>query len=125
MSFLGGLGGLANLGNMMKQAQEMQGRMQQLNEQMKLKRISGTSGGGMVEVTLNGAGEAVAVRIAPELFDRNDRELMEDLLPTAFNDAQRKVQEMRQQAIAEVTGGMNLPGMEGMIEKLTGGGPPA
>jgi nucleoid-associated protein EbfC len=123
MSFLGGLGGLANLGNMMKQAQEMQGRMQQLNEQMKLKRVSGTSGGGMIEVTLNGTGEAVAVRIAPDLFERNDRELMEDLLPTAFNDAQRKVQEMRQQAIAEVTGGMNLPGMDGMIEKLTGGDP--
>ena len=121
MSFFGGLGGLANLGNVMKQAQEMQTRMQQLNEQLKTQRVTGSAGGGMVEVTLSGAGEALAVRIAPELFERNDREFIEDLIPTAFNDAQAKAQELRQQAMAEVTGGLNLPGMEGMIEKLSGG----
>ncbi len=120
MSFLQGLGQLGNIGNIMKQAQEMQGRMQQMADRLKSERVAGTAGGGMVEVTMTGEGITLAVRIDPKLAEKNDCELIEDLLPTAFNDARQKVEEIKQKAMAEVTGGMGIPGMEGMMEKFTG-----
>ncbi len=123
MSFLQGLGQLGNIAGMMKQAQEMQGRMKQMAEQLKSERVTGSAGGGMVEVTMTGEGIVLSVRIDPVLVEKNDRELIEDLLPTAFNDAREKVEELKQQALAEVTGGMNLPGLEGMMEKFGGSGP--
>jgi DNA-binding YbaB/EbfC family protein len=123
MNLLGGLGALGNIGNMMKQAQEFQQRMQQMTEQLKAKRVTGTAGGGLIEVTLTGEGVALAVRIDPTLIEKQDRELIEDLLPTAMNDGRSKVEELKQQMLAEATGGMNLPGMEGLMEKLGGAGP--
>lgn len=119
-----GFGGLGSLGNLMKQAQEMGGKMQALGEQMKGIRATGSSGGGMIEVDVNGLGEVLAVRIDKDLFARGDQELLEDLLPAAFNSAHRKAKEMYQEAMQELSGDMNLPGLGEALAKFTGQ-PPA
>ncbi|MEM8944788.1 MAG: YbaB/EbfC family nucleoid-associated protein [Planctomycetota bacterium] len=116
--------GLGNLGSIMKQAQEMGGKMQQLNEELKSKRVVGSAGGGMVEVETNGLGEALAVRIEQTLIDKQDRELLEDLLPSAINAAQQKAKAMHTEQMQSLTGGINLPGMEDLLGSL-GGSPPA
>lgn len=116
------LGGLANIGNLMKQAQEMTGKMQAINDELKTKRATGLAGGGMVEVEVNGVGEVLAVRIDPDLVARNDREMIEDLLPAAFNSAVAKAKELHQQALQELTGGMNLPGLGEAMAQFTNPG---
>lgn len=117
-----GLGNLANLGGMLKQAQEMGGRLEQLTEQLKTKRVTGAAGGGLVEVEANGVGEVLAVRIDPSLFEKQDRELLEDLLPAAIKAAQNKAKELHSEAMSELTGGLNLPGLSDMLG--TPGQPP-
>jgi DNA-binding YbaB/EbfC family protein len=112
------LSGLANLGNMMKQAQEMSAKMQGVAEKLKTMRTTGQSGGGMVEVDANGLGEVLAVRIDPQLFAGGDREMIEDLLPAAFNAAHAKAKELHQQAMQEITSDLNLPGLEEAMSKL-------
>ena len=119
-----GLSGLANLPGLLKQAQEMGGKMEQLNAELKTKRVTGAAGGGMVEVDLNGLGEALAVRIDPAIVQRQDRELLEDLLPAAFNAARDKVRELHASSMREITGGVSLPGLEDVLSQL-GGAPPA
>jgi len=116
--------GLGNIGNIMKQAQEMGGKMQQLNESLKSQRVIGSAGGGMVEVEANGLGEALAVRIDPALIKKQDRELLEDLLPAAFNSAQQKCKALHAEQMQALTGGMNLPGMDEILAGL-GETPPA
>ena len=115
--------GLGNLGNIMKQAQEMGGKMQQLTEELKTKRVTGSAGAGLVEVEANGLGEALAVRIDQSLIDKQDRELMEDLLPAAINAAQQKAKAIHAEQMQALTGGLNLPGMEDLLGGL-GGAPP-
>ncbi|MCA9236124.1 MAG: YbaB/EbfC family nucleoid-associated protein [Planctomycetales bacterium] len=117
---LKGLGNLANLPGMIKQAQEMGQKMQQLNEELKSKRVTGAAGGGMVEVDVNGLGEALAVRVDPSLMEKGDRELLEDLLPAAFNAAGRKAKELHAEEMQKLTGGMNLPGLSEALGNLGG-----
>ena len=100
---------MKNLGQMMKQAQEMQEKMQRLQEQLADTEISGASGGGMVTVTMNGKGEMRAVTIDPSLADPNDVEVLEDLIVAAANDAKGKLESYVQQQMSELTGGMQLP----------------
>lgn len=121
---LKGIGQLANIGNLMKQAQEMNAKMQGISEQLKTKRATGAAGGGLVEVEVNGLGEVLAVRLDEGLVARRDREMLEDLLPSAFNAAKTKAQELHQQAIAEMTGELNLPGLGDMLGGM-GGNPPS
>jgi DNA-binding YbaB/EbfC family protein len=118
-----GLGNLANLGSLMKQAQEMGGKMQQLTEELKTKRVTGSAGAGMVEVEANGMGDILAVRIDPALFAKQDREMVEDLLPAAINAAQQKSKELYSEQMKSLTGGMNLPGLSEALGAL--GNPPA
>ena len=110
--------GLGNLGNIMKQAQEMGGKMQQLTEELKSQRVVGSAGGGMVEVETNGLGEALAVRIDPSLIEKQDRELLEDLLPAAINAAQEKAKALHAEQMQSLTGGINLPGMNELLSGL-------
>lgn len=112
------LGNLANMGSIIKQAQQMGGRLKELNEQMKGERVKGTSGGGMVEVEMNGLAEVLAVRIEPDLFAGGDREMIEDLLPAAFNAAQTKAKQLHAEAMQSITGGLGLPGMDKMLGEL-------
>jgi DNA-binding YbaB/EbfC family protein len=121
---LKGLGNLANVGALLKQAQEFGGKMQAIQEDLKTKRATGTAGGGLVEVEVNGLGEALAVRIDPVLIEKNDREMIEDLLPAAFNAAQQKARALHAEAMQSLTGGIPLPGLQDALSQLTSGGPP-
>src|SRR5262245_20688893 len=94
---------------MMKQAQELQGRMQQLQEELAALQVEGQSGAGLVTVTLNGKMEARAVKIDPSLIKPEDAEMLEDLILAAFQDAKGKVEAALQAKMQEVTGGLPLP----------------
>ena len=113
-----GLGNLANLGALMKQAQEMGGRMQQMQQELKAKRATGQAGGGMIEVEVNGLAEVLAVRIDPSLLEKNERELIEDLLPAAFNAAQHKAKEMHAAAMQSLAGGLPIGGLQEALAPL-------
>ena len=106
---LKGLGNLANLPGLIKQAQEMGGKLQQINAELKAKKVTGAAGGGLIEVDANGLGEVLAVRIDPSLIEKQDRELLEDLLPAAINAAQQKAKELHAQSMQSLAGGFNLP----------------
>jgi DNA-binding YbaB/EbfC family protein len=111
---------LANLGNLMRHAQEMGSRMQQVNEQLKARRVVGEAGGGMVQVEMNGLGQVVRLTIEPALVERNEREMIEDLVPAATNDASQKAKQLHAEAMQTLTQGMNLPGLDAALSKLTG-----
>lgn len=115
---LKGLGNLANLPGIMKQAQEMGGKLQQINEDLKRKRVTGSAGAGMVEADANGLGEILAVRIDPSLIEKQDREMIEDLMPAAINAARQKAQQLHAESMQELTGGLNLPGLSDALGGL-------
>ena len=94
---------------MLAKAQEIQGRVQQMQEQLANLEIEGQSGGGLVKVTLNGKMEARAVKIDPSLIKPDDAEMLEDLILAAFQDAKGRVETAMQEKMKEVTGGMPLP----------------
>lgn len=96
-----------NLGNLMKEAQKMQQRMQELQEEIGKLTVEGESGGGMVKLTMNGRHDVSNVRIHPSIMD--DKEMVEDLLAAAVNDAVRKIEKISKDKIAELTAGLNLP----------------
>jgi DNA-binding YbaB/EbfC family protein len=98
-----------NLMKMMKQAQELQGKMQQMQEELASIQVEGQSGGGLVKVTLNGKMEARAVKIDPSLLRPEDAEVVEDLILAAFQDAKGKAEAALQQKMQDVTGGLPLP----------------
>jgi DNA-binding YbaB/EbfC family protein len=100
---------MKNLGQMMKQAQEMQTKMQEMQEKLAEIDVSGSSGAGMVSVTLNGKGEMRRVKIDPSLFNSNDAEVVEDLIVAAFSDAKKKLDEVHAEEMSKITGGLNLP----------------
>lgn len=114
-----GLGNLANLGSMLKQAQQMGGRMQQLADELKTKRATGTSGGGMVTVEVNGLGEVLSCRIDPSVA--GDRELIEDLLPAAVNQAVARSKQLHADAMKSLAAGLDVPGLDQMLAQLSGG----
>jgi hypothetical protein len=100
---------MKNLGQMMKQAQQLQAKMNDLQEQLAKTEVSGASGGGMVQVTLNGRGEMLKVKIDPSLVDPNETEILEDLILAAFKDAKAKVEATVAERMSELTGGLQLP----------------
>ncbi len=98
------------LGNLMKQAQKMQDDMQKAQEEVAALEITGQSGGGLVSVVLNGKHECKRVAIDESLMADNDKEMLEDLIAAAFNDAAQRVESQSQERMSQVTAGMNLPG---------------
>ena len=108
----------------MKQAQEMGSKMQQLTAELKTQRVVGNSGAGMVEVEANGLGEVLAVRIEPALIEKQDRELLEDLLPAAFNAAQQKAKQLHSEQMQSLTGGLNIPGLSDALGQIGDTTPP-
>jgi hypothetical protein len=96
------------IGNMMKQAQMMQANMQKAQAEIAAMEVTGESGGGMVKITMNGKHEASRVQIDPAV-PLDDREMVEDLVAAAINDAAQRVDKETQQRMAAVMGGMNLP----------------
>ena len=100
---------MKNFGQMMKQAQEFQSKMAEMQEKLANIEVTGSSAGGMVEVTLNGKAEARRVKIDPSLVSPDDAEVLEDLIVAAFNDAKAKVEAHMAEKMAELTGGLQLP----------------
>ncbi len=96
------------MGNLMKQAQQMQERMQKAQEEIGNLEVTGESGAGMVKITMTGSHSVRRVEIDESLMD-DDKEMLEDLIAAACNDAARRVEETSKKRMAEVTGGMNLP----------------
>ena len=100
---------MKNLGQMMKQAQEMQAKMAEMQEKLAEVEVTGASGGGMIQVTLNGRGEMRKVEIDPALVDPDEVAVLEDLIVAAANDARAKVEAQAAQRMSELTGGLSLP----------------
>src|ERR671919_1360883 len=97
-----------NIQNMMKQAQQMQERLQ---KQMADMRIEATAGGGMVTVVMNGSKQIQSLKIDPEAVSKEDVEMLQDLILAAINDAQRKADEAMSKQMQGMMGGMKIPGM--------------
>ncbi|WP_194755295.1 YbaB/EbfC family nucleoid-associated protein [Aliidiomarina indica] len=98
------------MGNMMKQAQQMQEQMQRAQQEIASMEVTGEAGAGMVKVTMYGNHNVKRVTIDPSLFgDEDDREMLEDLIAAATNDAVRRVEETTKEKMGKVAGGMGLP----------------
>ncbi|MBF0438928.1 MAG: YbaB/EbfC family nucleoid-associated protein [Magnetococcales bacterium] len=102
---------MKNIGDIMKQAQAMQGKMAKMQEELAATVVTGQSGGGMVQVVMNGKQEVMQVKIDPSVVTADDIEMLEDLVVSAFNDAQRKVQDVSNKNLAQLTGGLKIPGL--------------
>jgi DNA-binding YbaB/EbfC family protein len=93
-----------NIAAMMKQAQMMQSRMQEVQDEVGQKTVEASSGGGMVNVTVNGKGEVVSIKIDPEVVKSDDVEMLEDLVLAAVNEAHRRADEMMKSALSKIAG---------------------
>lgn len=100
---------MKNLGGLMKQAQQMQARMQEMQAKLETLEITGEAGAGLVRVTLNGKGEMKGVKIDPKLADPADMEMLEDLIVAAHRDAKDKIDTQTATEMQKITGGMQLP----------------
>ena len=101
---------MKNLGQLMKQAQAMQTKMAEMQAQLEAVEMIGVSGGGMVQLTLNGKGDVKRVKLDKAVVDPADVEVLEDLIVAAFNDARTKVNAHAEAEMQKLTGGLNLPG---------------
>lgn len=96
------------LGQLMQQAQQMQEKLQETQVQLANEKVVGEAGGGMVKVTVSGQREVLEVNIEPQLLT-DDKEMLEDLIAAAVNDAMKKVEALSQERMADLGGGLNLP----------------
>jgi DNA-binding YbaB/EbfC family protein len=108
--------------DVLKNAQKLQEQMGSLQEKLAAIQKTGSSGGGMVEVVINGKMEVVDLRIAPELMEGGDREMVQDLVIAAFNNALEKVREALNQEVGAL---MGIPGLNGMLPGFPGFGAPS
>jgi hypothetical protein len=100
---------MKNLGQLMKQAQEMQSKMAELQERLAGAELTGSAAGGMVRITVNGRNEVRAVKIDPSLVAPEDVTVLEDLIVAAFADARAKAEAHMQEEMSKLTGGLTLP----------------
>ena len=102
---------MKNLGSIMKQAQKIQAQMAKMQEELSSRTVEASAGGGMISVVANGKQEVISIRIEPEVIDASDREMLQDLVVAAVNEALRKSQEMVSEEMKKITGGLNIPGL--------------
>jgi len=100
-----------SMNNLMKQAQQMQAKLAMLQNELAEREVEASAGGGMVKVKVNGKQQLLSVSINKECVDPNDVATLEELVFTAVNQAMKESQDMVQQAMSKVTGGMNIPGL--------------
>jgi DNA-binding YbaB/EbfC family protein len=103
------------MNQMMKQVQKMQADMAAAQDALADATVEGSAGGGMVKVVVSGAGDVQAVRIAPEVVDPDDVEMLEDLVLAAVNDGLRRAQDMAAEKMGGITGGLDLGGLGGLL----------
>jgi len=101
-----------NINKLLKQAQKMQTQMVKAQEELAKKEVEGSAGGGMVKVVMNGGGDIQSVKIDKQAVDPGDVEMLEDLVMAAFINAQEKVKELSSSTFGQITGGMNIPGLQ-------------
>ena len=95
----------------LKQAQKMQKRMLEVQEELANRTVEATVGGGMVTVVANGQHDLLSITISPDVVDPDDIEMLEDLIVAAVNEARRKIQEMQTDEMSKLTGGIKIPGL--------------
>lgn len=98
------------LGNIMKQAQLMQQKMERMQQELASRQVEASAGGGMVTATVNGRQQLVNLKIEASVVDPGDVEMLQDLVLAAVNEALKKSQDMAQQEMSKLTGGLNIPG---------------
>jgi hypothetical protein len=107
--------GIPNMGNLLKQAQQFQAKLAKLQEELAGRTVEATSGGGMVSVVANGRQEVISIKIDPEVIDREDKEMLQDLILAAVNDALSKAKAMMNEEMGKLTHGLNLPNIPGLM----------
>lgn len=100
---------MADFMNMLKQAQEMSGRFQKIQDELQQLTVTGSAGGGMVVADVTGTGQLKKIRLDPSVVNPADIEMLEDLITVAVSDAQQKAQAAAQEQMGKLTGGLNLP----------------
>lgn len=104
-----------NRNDMMMRIQKMQEDMQRVQEEVENSEFSASAGGGAVEVTVTGKHEITSIKMKPEVVDPEDIDMLEDLLMASLNEAIRKANDTMEQTMNGVTGGLNIPGMGGLL----------
>ncbi|SDB26832.1 hypothetical protein SAMN05660653_01292 [Desulfonatronum thiosulfatophilum] len=102
---------MKGMGDLVRQAQMMQNKISKLQEEVGKRTVEASAGGGMVSVTANGAQEVLAVKIDPAVVNPEDVEMLQDLVLAAVNEAMKKAGDMMKEEMAQVTGGLKIPGM--------------
>lgn len=111
---------LSNLASLMKQATQIGSRMEEMQSELREKRVHGSAGGGMVAVECNGIGEMLKIDIAAELIEKGEKDMIEDLVRAATNEAHAKSRELHLDSMKSLTGDMELPGLEDALSQLGG-----
>jgi nucleoid-associated protein EbfC len=101
--------------SIMQQAQQMQAKLIEIQQELAKKTVQGSAGGGMVTVTVNGRGEVLSISIEKEMISPNEAEMLQDLIVAATNDGLRRAKELGRQEMGKLTGGLNLPGISDMF----------
>ena len=112
--------GIGGLGSLLKQASQISSKMEGLNEELRAHRATGSAGGGMVEVEVNGLVEVLNCRIDPILVAQGDAEMLEDLVVGAVNQAVAKAKQIHAESLKSMTGGLPLPGLDDAMNKFFG-----
>ena len=107
--------GMPNMGQLMKQAQQLQSKMAKLQDEIGEKTVEASAGGGMITVVANGRQEILSVRVDPEVIDPGDQEMLQDLILAAVNDALSRARAMMNEEMGNLTKGMNIPGLPGLL----------
>jgi DNA-binding YbaB/EbfC family protein len=102
------------LGDIMREAQKLQAEMQRMQEEARTKTVEASAGGGMVTVVANGGGEVVSIRIEKDVVNPDDVEMLQDLILAAVNEALKRAQQMVNQEMSKLTGGLQIPGLGGL-----------
>jgi DNA-binding YbaB/EbfC family protein len=100
---------MADFMKLMQQAQQMQGKLQQIQEELATRTVSASSGGGMVTVEADGKGQVTRIKIDPSIVDAREVEMLEDLIVVAVTEAQKKAADMAKDEMGKLAGGLNLP----------------
>ena len=103
--------GKGGLGDMMKQVQKMQAKMEELQAELEKATIEGSAGGGMVKVVANGKNEILSITIDPEVVNKDDIDMLQDLIVAAISQAKEKSQELQNEQMSKLTGGLSIPGL--------------
>lgn len=118
------LGDLGNILGLVKNASAMAGKMQEMRDKLGERRVTGSAGGGMVSVELNGHSQMMSCSIDPAVFQSGDREMLEDLVVSATNQALDKVKQVAAEEMGQLTNGLNLPGLSDALSQFGFGGKP-